>query len=318
VMDETEGANCAEGGQAIRTGLDANRDGLLQPEEVAATQYVCNGGAGADGAEGFASLVRQEDEPAGSNCPFGGRAVLSGLDLNQNGYLEGAEVTATSYVCHGAQGEPGLANLLAVVDEPAGGNCPSGGQRVESGLDDNGDGSLDASEVDQATYLCDGGDRVSRVSNAAWGGVCQRGGLKVESGVDEDENGELDDLEVDRIEYVCNLFLVQVEAGGGHTCALISDQSVRCWGSNDSGQLGDGTTTHRWTPVSVSGLGGVAGISPGSFLHSCARLADGTARCWGFNAQGQLGDGTTTDRWTPVPVSGLVQVAEVTTGVYHS
>jgi hypothetical protein len=68
---------------------------------------------------------------------------------------------------------------------------------------------------------------------------------------------------------------------------------------NSSGQLGDGTTTNRSTPVSVSGLTGAVAISAG-INHTCAVLNDGTAKCWGLNSSGQLGDGTTTNRSTPV------------------
>ena len=74
-------------------------------------------------------------------------------------------------------------------------------------------------------------------------------------------------------------------------------------GANDYGQLGDGATADRLTPVAVSGLTGVVAISAGA-EYSCALLGDGTARCWGRNLFGQLGDGTTMDRLTPVAVSG--------------
>lgn len=85
-------------------------------------------------------------------------------------------------------------------------------------------------------------------------------------------------------------------------------------GSNYVGQLGDGTTSDRLTPVAVSGLTGAVAIStsPG---HTCAVLEDSTARCWGDNDLGQLGDGTTTDRWTLVAVLwGVKRVTVVAPG----
>lgn len=98
----------------------------------------------------------------------------------------------------------------------------------------------------------------------------------------------------------------------GHVCALIADGTVRCWGGNRAGQLGNGTTntTANPNPAPVSGLAGAIAISAGT-AADCALIADGTVRCWGSNRAGQLGDGTTTDRYTPVAVSGLTNAVAV-------
>lgn len=104
-----------------------------------------------------------------------------------------------------------------------------------------------------------------------------------------------------------------VSTGAGHTCALLSNAAVKCWGSNEKGQLGDGTNTRRLTAVSVQGLAGATGVSAGWRL-SCASLADGTVRCWGANDLGQLGDGTTTGRSSPVAVQSLTGVVAVSAG----
>ncbi len=112
---------------------------------------------------------------------------------------------------------------------------------------------------------------------------------------------------------------VGIGGGENHTCALLSDGTAECWGYNELGQLGDGTTTNRLTPVVVSGLSNATAIAVGrSYAHTCALLSDGTAKCWGFNFYGQLGDGTKTSSSTPVAVSGLGNATALFPGWEHT
>ena len=159
--------------------------------------------------------------------------------------------------------------------------------------------------------------------------------------------------------------VVSVSAGGAHTCAVTATGGVKCWGQNEAGQLGDGTTTPALTPVVVANLSSVAAISAGANHtcaltnsgaalcwgagqggvlgdggwvnkaypvnvvglatdvtslsagngHTCAVTSSGGAKCWGYNAQGQLGDGTKTGRFVPVNVTGLTAgVTSIATG----
>ena len=113
-----------------------------------------------------------------------------------------------------------------------------------------------------------------------------------------------------------------IAAGDNHTCGLATTSAVAyCWGKNSAGQLGDGTTTDRTTPVAVSMPGGVTFTSlAGGYFHSCGLATTGAAYCWGDNSLGQLGDGTTNTSTTPVAVTmpGGVTFTSVVAGAYHT
>jgi hypothetical protein len=117
--------------------------------------------------------------------------------------------------------------------------------------------------------------------------------------------------------------MTYIAAGGAHACAIVKDGSLRCWGSNESGQLGDGTNTPRTTPTAAMGLSAVAQVVAGA-AHTCALLEPGSAGkgsvvCWGANANGQLGNGSKNASSTSVQVSGLTAgVQSIAAGGNHS
>lgn len=95
---------------------------------------------------------------------------------------------------------------------------------------------------------------------------------------------------------------VAIAAGENSTYAVMQDGTMRAWGYNNLGQLGDGTQTNRRSPVSVVGLPGPVRQVSAGYSHACALTASGTVYCWGTNFDGELGDGTTTTRLTPTAV----------------
>ncbi|MFC1610491.1 RCC1 domain-containing protein [Myxococcota bacterium] len=107
-------------------------------------------------------------------------------------------------------------------------------------------------------------------------------------------------------------------AGSAHTCALLNNQTVYCWGTNTGGALGDGTLTERHTPVPVTGLTGAQTIAAGMHF-TCAIVGSGNIKCWGWNSQGQIGDGTNNlENPTPVDVVGISDAQLIAAGMGHA
>ncbi len=106
--------------------------------------------------------------------------------------------------------------------------------------------------------------------------------------------------------------------GAGHTCALLQDETVNCWGDNSYGQVGVGTKIlAEDSATAVAGISNAIAIAAGDYF-SCAVLADNTARCWGYNGKGQLGDGTNDMQFSPTTVLGLNHVTSIAAGTSHT
>ena len=108
-----------------------------------------------------------------------------------------------------------------------------------------------------------------------------------------------------------------VTAGLTHSCAVTTTGRTLCWGANDRGQLGDGTRSSHSVPRAVRDLPRPATLALGA-AHSCALSADGVVRCWGANDAGQLGTGDTRDRTAPTAVGGDQRFATLVSGWRHS
>lgn len=104
--------------------------------------------------------------------------------------------------------------------------------------------------------------------------------------------------------------VAEMALGEAHSCALLTDRTVRCWGNSEEGQVGDGSIgrgARHLRPTQVHGLTTATQIAAGSD-HTCARLADGTVRCWGHGGIGRIGDGAYESRPIPVMVPNLTRV----------
>jgi len=105
------------------------------------------------------------------------------------------------------------------------------------------------------------------------------------------------------------LLISQLDGGENHTCLVVADNQLKCWGDNQYGQLGLGDNfTTSPTPLTVTDVSDVKSVATGS-EHSCALHTDGTVSCWGYNRYGQLGDNTDDNRKLPIAVQGLAAPA---------
>ncbi len=145
ISSENEGDNCENGGMKIESGLDLNANGLLDPNEVTNTSYVCNG------SDANNNLTKIASELSSDNCENGGLRIESGIDSNNNGILDDDEILATAYVCNDTDG---VSTLTKITTEEPGDYCADGGVKIESGKDINDNGMLETDEIMSTDYAC--------------------------------------------------------------------------------------------------------------------------------------------------------------------
>lgn len=285
---EAPGVTCPAGGLRVLSGVDANRNGLLDAGEETQTSYLCNGEAGADGQDGANALLASTQIPAGAQCVTGGYRLDTGLDTSGNSLLEEAEITSSFYVCNGVDGQDGadaLQSLINVSTELAGANCLEGGKLIQIGADINRNSILELDEVQQSAYLCngesglDGADGLpgSDGANALMSSVeepaganCAAGGVAISTGLDQNADNVLDAAEVQSTVYICHgtggpdaqSFILQYTAQPGGAIVGSTVQEVMLGGSGeavtavpDSGYYftvwSDGSTAASRTDASV-------------------------------------------------------------------
>jgi hypothetical protein len=204
---ENPGVNCTSGGFRVELGQDDNKNDILDTEEIEFINYVCNG------SDGVSYLVVSAVEPAGANCQEGGFRLDIGPDLNGNELLDADEIRQVRYVCNGdngTNGTDGLTSLVSTNNIMAGGECANGGVQLNIGIDDNGDGILDAAEIDQMRVVCNGSNGLNGTTSLVLATVesaginCVNGGIRLDIGVDDNADGTLSSDEIDQTQYVCN------------------------------------------------------------------------------------------------------------------
>ena len=176
---------------------------------------------GTDTSMGLPVVAVKNSVPA-SACPNGGITVETGVDTDGDGVLGPSDSSTLKYVCNGLNGTGGHISLVDVTAEPSGSNCANGGKKISSGLDTNGDGILQPSEVTSTDYVCNGANGTSGANGTngtnganglntltasaaeAPGANCTYGGLKISSGMDTDGDGILQPSEATSTDYVCN------------------------------------------------------------------------------------------------------------------
>lgn len=275
---QSPGAICPAGGIRVLSGVDVNRNGQLDAGEETQTSYLCNGVAGQDGDGGANALLASTQIPSGAQCVSGGYRIDTGLDSDDNGLLEGAEVTSSFYVCNGSDGADGRdgmdgpQSLIDISTEAPGANCVEGGKLIQTGVDLNANGLLEAGEVEQSGFLCNGSDGIDGLNGSDGtdgqdgangqdgadgqnglnslvsytdepaGANCAAGGIAVNTGLDTDTDNVLDAAEIQSTTYVCHgtggpdeqTFILQYGAQAGGSLVGTPVQEVLLGGSGES------------------------------------------------------------------------------------
>ena len=209
------------------------------------------------------------------SCSHGGTQIDTGIDQDDDGELDVGEILQTEYACNGADGQDGAdgvdghSSLIAVTSVAAGNDhCKGGGSRIESGLDLDGNDTLDSGEVTSTAYVCngadgadgfDGTDGASSLVSASTepaGAQCGAGGLRIDTGLDLSGEGTLDPAEIEATSYVCNGAAGTAGEGGPNLLVSVSTEpaGAACAAGGvrlDSGQ-DNNPTNGQLDPVEIS------------------------------------------------------------------
>jgi len=339
ISDELDGENCVNGGKKISTGMDADRNDILDPSEINNTSYVCNGLDGnSDGTSGYNSLVDITDEPAGSNCAAGGKSISTGLDANQNSILDSSEIEKSSYVCNGQSGassESGYNSLVDISDELVGTNCANGGKKITTGMDTNRNDTLDPSEIDNTSYVCNGADGNGGTTGSGYnslvdiadepaGSNCEAGGKSISTGLDANQNSILDSSEIEKSSYVCNGQSGASSESGYNSLVDISDELVGTNCANGGKKITTGMDINRNDTLDPSEIDNTSyvcngadgnGGTTGSGYSSLVDIADESAGSNCTNGGKQISTGLDSNNNGTLDSSEVTNISYVCNGL---
>ena len=298
---------------------------------------------------GSNSLIKMTDEPFGENCVYGGVKIESGIDLDGNQKLGENEVDNTAYVCNGEPGDNGVCNpedccnvdcenQTSPVDQLTGGGWHTCMLREDGTVMCWGNNYY--GQIGVGYRNASGG--VNPIDVTLYGGHTARqlsaGGFHNCAILDDgsvacwgyNQDGTLGDgtysdryVPVPTLSFGPDVTAELLSSGYYHTCALLSDQSISCWGSNEYGQIGNGEidgTIGISTPYSVPEFssGSNASLVRAGGHATCVVTTDGELFCWGYKAlKGVTNDNSYITTPTHIPHQGT-NVTDVSVGGYHT
>ena len=361
--NESAGSNCTYGGHKINTGYDSDGDGTLLGEEIKKTVYVCNGATGATGGSGGSgslpyftgtpattatqgtaySFTPTITNTANDNISFTMLNQLSWMSVDNStgvisGTPDGAAVGATPtklfYMMEGPKSINGRNFSVSVTAPEINATSISAGESHTCALDNSsgmvkcwGAGSrlglggtnskgVGANEMGSnlgyvnlgagrtATAIASGRYHTCAILDNAsvkcWGNVNSNGqfglGDTVSRGSNPNEMGD----NLPTVDLGTGRTATAIASGNHHTCAILDNASVKCWGSGSSGKLGIGNTNNMGDsvdemgdnlPVVELGTGRTAIAIDAGWEHSCVIQDNGAVKCWGHGSNGRLGQG---------------------------